>query len=127
MHWPGPIDIATRAASIVKLPDGQVFLRTYGTLPHPNILGGFALICLTGPIALFLRKEKSNPLAIVIFALGISLLALTFSRSAWIAVTLFLFILIYNSKSFHPKKAAIIFFTAITAFGLTYFRFANYS
>ncbi len=121
LHWPGPIDIATRAASIVKLPDGQAFLRAYGTLPHPNILGGFGLVCLTGPIALFLRKEKPNPFALILLAFGSSLLALTFSRSAWIAVTLFLFILIYNSKSFHPKKAAIIFFTAITVFGLTLF------
>ena len=121
LHWPGPIDIATRAASIVKLPDGQAFLRAYGTLPHPNILGGFGLVCLTGPIALFLRKEKPNPFALILLAFGSSLLALTFSRSAWIAAAIFLLTLIYRSKLLNPKRTTIILLTAMTAFGLTIF------
>ena len=141
LPWPGPLDPLTHAASIVKLPDGQAVLRAYGTLPHPNILGGFTLICLAGPIALFLTRTlraewsedgspegvrtkskrflATNLFALLLLALGSSLLALTFSRSAWIAIAIFLLILIYKSKIFSRKKAAIVFFTAITAFVLT--------
>ena len=141
LPWPGSIDPITRAASIIKLPDGQAILRAYGTLPHPNILGGFIFICLVGPIALFLhnnllaersedsysvRTQSKRLLATMLFmilllALGSSLLALTFSRSAWIAIAIFLLILIYRSKFFNPKKTAIIFFTTIAAIGLTLF------
>ena len=117
--WPGPLDPITRAASIVKLADGQAFLRAYGTFPHPNILGGFTLICLAGPIALLLRKEKPNLFALLLLALGSSLLALTFSRSAWIAVAIFLLILIYKSKFFNQKYVVTAFIVTTIAFGFT--------
>jgi O-antigen ligase len=119
LPWPGPIDTITRAASIIQLPDGQAFLRAYGTLPHPNILGGFTIICLTGPIALFLQKKKPNLFAIVLLILGASVLALTFSRSAWIATAAFLTVLIYKSKFFNKKYAITVFSITIIAFGLT--------
>jgi len=119
LSWPGPLDPTTHAASIVKLPDGQAFLRAYGTFPHPNILGGFLLICLAGPIVLFLRKEKPNLFALLLLVLGSSLLALTFSRSAWIATAIFLLILIYKSKILSLQKISVMFFIAISAFGLT--------
>jgi O-antigen ligase len=119
--WPGPLDPITHAASIIKLPDGQTFLRAYGTLPHPNILGGFTLTCLVGPIALFLRKEKPNLFALLLLALGSSLLVLTFSRSAWIASAIFLLTLIYKSKFFNLKYVVTAFIVTIIAFGFTLF------
>ncbi|HUE97906.1 MAG TPA: hypothetical protein VMN99_01555, partial [Anaerolineales bacterium] len=60
LNWPGPLDPSVRGAVVVQLPNGESFLRAYGTLPHPNILGGFALIFLLGPIAFFMRREKPN-------------------------------------------------------------------
>jgi O-antigen ligase len=119
LPWPGPIDSITRAASIVQLPNGQAFLRAYGTLPHPNILGGFTLICLAGPVALFLRKEKPNPFALLLLSIGSVLLALTFSRSAWIAAAMFLIALIYKSKFFNKKYLITTFVVTIIVFGLT--------
>ena len=119
LPWPGLLESITRAASIVKLPDGQAFLRAYGTLPHPNILGGFTLICLAGPMALFLRKEKPNPFALLLLLLGSPLLAFTFSRSAWIATAVFLLVLICKSKFFNQKKVFIAFIFTIISFGLT--------
>ena len=90
LNWPGPLDASVRGASIVGLADGQSVLRAYGTLPHPNILGGFTLLFLLGPAALFLRKEKPNLLALILFSLGVILLVLTFSRSAWLGFIFFL-------------------------------------
>lgn len=125
LEWPGTLDSLARGASIIKLPDGHTFLRAYGTLSHPNILGGFILLCLLGPIALFLRKEKPNSFALLLLILGSSLLALTFSRSAWIGAAIFLFILMYRSKYFNPKHTAIVFGFITIAFVLTLYPLRN--
>jgi hypothetical protein len=107
-NWPGTLDTSVRGASIVQLPGGESFLRAYGTFPHPNILGGFALILLLGPIAFFMRREKPNNLALLLLIPGIALLALTFSRSAWLALIAFSMILIWKSRHFDRKRLAIM-------------------
>lgn len=106
--WPGPFDPAVRGAVVVGLPNGEAVLRAYGTLPHPNILGGFALIFLLGPMALFLRRDQPNNLALLLLIPGVSLLALTFSRSAWLALVVFCMVLIWKSKCFEPKRLAVL-------------------
>lgn len=108
LNWPGMLDSSVRGASIVQLPDGESFLRAYGTLPHPNILGGFVLILLLGPIAFFMRKEKPNNLALLLLMPGTALLALTFSRSAWLALSVFGLILIWKSAYFDRGRLAIL-------------------
>ena len=108
LNWPGMLDSSVRGASIVQLPGGESFLRAYGTFPHPNILGGFALILLIGPIAFFMRKEKPNNLALLLLMPGTALLALTFSRSAWLALSVFGLILIWKSAYFDRRRLAIL-------------------
>jgi O-antigen ligase len=108
LNWPGTLDASTRGAVIVELPGGETFLRAYGTLPHPNMLGGFVLILLLGPSAFFLRQEKPNNLALLLLVPGISLLALTFSRSAWLALVVFSLVLIWKSKYFDRKRIVIL-------------------
>jgi len=119
LHWPGPLDPSIRGAVIVQLPSGESFLRAYGTLPHPNILGGFALIFLLGPISFFIRKEKPNNLALLLLIPGISLLALTFSRSAWLALVIFSLVLIWKSKYFERKRLAVLLFIIALSFVIT--------
>jgi len=108
MEWPGLLD-PSMSASVVQLKDGVRILRAYGTLPHPNILGGLTLLCLAGPTNLYL--EKNNHPALILLSLGTILLMLTFSRSAWLAFAAFLFILIIKSKHFERKK--IITFVSV--------------
>ena len=108
LSWPGPFDASVRGAVVVQLPSGESFLRAYGTLPHPNILGGFALIFLLAPIAFFLRKENPNNLALLLLIPGISLLALTFSRSAWLALVVFCGVLVWKSANFDRKRLAVL-------------------
>ena len=115
-NWPGTLDSSMRGASIVQLPDGESFLRAYGTLPHPNILGGFTLILLLGPIVFFMRQVKPNNLALLLVIPGISLLALTFSRSAWLALLLFSLVLIWKSKYFDRKRLAFLLFIISVSF-----------
>ena len=86
MTWPGLLDPSMRGASVVELADGTRWLRTYGTLPHPNVVGGFTLIFLAGPAAFFLLDEKRHPWALPLLTGGAALLILTFSRSAWLGL-----------------------------------------
>jgi O-antigen ligase len=108
MKWPGILDPSIRGASVVQLANGSRILRAYGTLPHPNILGGFVFLTLLGPVSLFLTNKKPDYPALILFALGIMLLGLTFSRSAWLALVAFLLILVLKSKYFERKKLFLL-------------------
>lgn len=84
--WPGVLDPSTPGASVVQLADGTRWLRAYGTLPHPNILGTFVVVLLAGPAAYILAGRKPQAWAILLFSAGTALLFLSFSRGAWVGV-----------------------------------------
>lgn len=121
LNWPGLLEPITQGASILKLPNGEAILRAYGTLPHPNILGGLVLICLLGPMSLFLREERPNWLALLLIAGGANVIVLTFSRSAWLGLAAFVAILLLKIKFLDPKKTFLVIGVIITAFALTLF------
>jgi O-antigen ligase len=63
-------------------------LRAYGSLPHPNMLGGFLVVCIImGVIALCRSRStlRRTTLAVAL-ALQSSALWMTLSRQAWIAL-----------------------------------------
>jgi O-antigen ligase len=117
MNWPGILDPSMRGASVVELTNGVRLLRAYGSLPHPNILGGFAFLTLLGPTSLFLTGRKPNYLALLPLTLGVILIGLTFSRSAWLALSAFIVVIILKSKIIGREK----FLTLISTIGLTIF------
>ncbi len=82
LKWPGEVNAAMLGASVVQLADGTRWLRAYGTTPHPNILGGLALVFLAGPALWFLAGGRWRWLAAPVLMGGVVLLGLTFSRSA---------------------------------------------
>jgi O-antigen ligase len=84
-------------------------------LPHPNILGGFAFLALLGPAGLFFIGDKTKHPSLILLCLGIILVGLTFSRSAWLALVAFMVIIILKAKYFERGK----FFLLIAAVGLT--------
>jgi O-antigen ligase len=104
LEWPGLLDPSIRSASVVQLVDGFRILRAYGTLPHPNILGGFALLSLLGPASLFITNDKPSYPALVLFTFGIILIVLTFSRSAWLGMLIFMGVLALKARSFDRKR-----------------------
>ena len=69
---------------VVETISGR-WLRAYGSLPHPNILGGYLAAGLLGAIHLLLHVKKSNRWwlwpSLIIISQG---LVLSFSRSAWL-------------------------------------------
>ena len=119
LNWPGPFDPSIRGVSVVQLADGLRILRAYGTTPHPNILGGFALLSLLGPASLFLANKKANYAALILFSLGIILMALTFSRSAWLGLITFIFVLILKSKHLESRRLFLLVATSVLTIILT--------
>lgn len=80
---------------------GKVFLRPYATFSHPNSLAGFTLVCLV----LLLGKEEKNYFDKIALILGIALIVLSFSRAAWLSLTLvFFFFFVFRLFSFVKKK-----------------------
>ncbi len=70
--------------AVVETAMGR-FLRAYGTLPHPNVLGGYAAAGLVACLALSMQARRYRPALFVAAAvLGGGLVA-SFSRSAWLA------------------------------------------
>ncbi len=82
------LDPAVAGVSIV-FGQGIRFLRAYGLTDHPNILGGFMAIGLLLLMATFIQGQKHNLwliLILFIYSSVLAALALSFSRSAWLAL-----------------------------------------
>ncbi|MFN8413874.1 MAG: O-antigen ligase family protein [Anaerolineales bacterium] len=109
LTWPGIIDASSKGASILKLSNGDTFLRVYGTFPHPNIFAGFILICIAGVTALILTSEKTHLINWALLIAGTSLLVITFSRSAWMGLIIFISVLLLKHKNLETKKVRLIF------------------
>ncbi|MEK7607129.1 MAG: O-antigen ligase family protein [Patescibacteria group bacterium] len=85
-------DSSVSGVSVVENDQGR-FLRAYGSLPHPNILGGYLAIAIVIAIASCKRLDGVTkswvrfvfPATLCFLVSG---LVLSFSRSAWIALFL---------------------------------------
>jgi hypothetical protein len=117
--WPGLIDPSVRGASIVQVAGGGALLRAYGTLPHPNILGGFVLLFLMGPLALSMRRQMAPVLPFLLFGMGVALLGLTFSRSAWLGLTVTGLFLVWKSSYLDRKRLIALGIIALLAISFT--------
>lgn len=97
---------------------GELFLRPYGTLPHPNVLGGYLAVVLVFVLAriLWRKTEKRNTpmnkavfFDTTMFIVGTTALFLTYSRISWVAFFFAVIVLLINR--FGVKEA--FFLTAI--------------
>ncbi|MFA6322833.1 MAG: O-antigen ligase family protein [Candidatus Buchananbacteria bacterium] len=89
LGWAEHLSIG-QGSIILETIDGR-WLRAYGSLPHPNILGGFLALAIIFLIYLILKKTDTWS-RIYVFASLIIITAglfFTFSRSAWLALLLF--------------------------------------
>ncbi len=82
LPWPGDLIVSRSGVSVVMDAHGNRWLRAYGTLPHPNILGGLLLLYLGGPALGYLRSGRK--LWLLPWLFGAAALLLTFSRAAWV-------------------------------------------
>ncbi|HTK60514.1 MAG TPA: O-antigen ligase family protein [Candidatus Baltobacteraceae bacterium] len=70
--------------SVVETASGR-YLRAYGTLPHPNVLGGYAAAGLVAALALASQAGKGRRLLLALTGLIAAGLVAALSRSAWLA------------------------------------------
>ena len=103
-----PVTLGTQVIEI----NGIRFLRSYGSFPHPNILGGFLVVSILLTVIVFFRSTEYTrriPYAVLLTIQSVGLWC-TFSRQAWIALLVSLvFIIIYIlfTESHFPKKAVL--------------------
>src|SRR5438132_418048 len=84
--WTAELTSHDQGASIVMLPIVGRWLRSYGSFPHPNILGGFLALSLA--VLAVHMDMRVRRLRAVALAVGFGALLLAFSRAAWLAVML---------------------------------------
>lgn len=81
-NWPG--------ISVVEAGDIR-WVRPYGLLPHPNLLAGFFAAALPSTFAWITARDWRRWFGLLVFAVGLWALLLTFSRSAWIGFAVGMF------------------------------------
>jgi hypothetical protein len=77
---------------------GHNLLRAYGTLPHPNILGGFLMFTIVATVCYKPARYEKIFLLIQLVGLG-----LTFSRSAILGLILIIILNRHQVGSYIPK------------------------
>ena len=105
IFWPTVYAPQIRGSSVVQVGPGRDFiLRSYGTLSHPNVLGGYLVLAFLAGVWLWLGLKRSSPefrpagadrinmIGRGLLLLGLSLimtgLVVSFSRSAWLGLGL---------------------------------------
>ncbi len=88
-------DAMTPGVAVVEFDEDRL-LRAYGTFPHPNIFGGyvaFGIVALAW-LARFVRGKHQLAGALLASGLLGATLIVTFSRSAWLGLSVALLLLI---------------------------------
>lgn len=109
--------ITPETAGVARVAaDGALFLRAYGTMAHANLLAMFLSLSLLSWGYLFLRAARPLARGFLgggVFAVLLAL-ALTFSRSGWIAAAIGMAVLIvatFGDSAF--RRRALSLFVAI--------------
>jgi len=100
LGWPDEL-YGLKWGSSVENADGMRLLRAYGTVAHPNHLGGYAAIAILILIGASLSGQTglSRMHWRLSLGLGVWLLLLTFSRGAWLAFGLaFVYLLLATRR-----------------------------
>ncbi len=103
LYWLGErsFTISTPGISLVNI-FSKTFLRPYATFPHPNALGGFALVSL---FLILAYPGKKNLKYLGLF-LSLFLIFISFSQNAW-----FTFIILTIAYLVHKKLEKLFFLT----------------
>jgi O-antigen ligase len=119
---------------------GERWLRAYGSLDHPNVLGGVLSLGLIVLAYIYLRgyfkkdeikKEKIKNKKFFLFSFLIFILALllTFSRSAWLALAaglaLFLITFIFKKDWAALKRLGLVIILSAVLSGVIFINYQN--
>lgn len=116
---------STLGTAVIETANGR-WLRAYGGLDHPNILGGVLAVSLILSAYLLAKKKMLNTskqvwssvFLFVFYFIALYALFFTFSRSAWLALavgffTLLLIFIINKDKWVLSRFIALVFFSAV--------------
>jgi O-antigen ligase len=120
LDWPGSLLPSMSGASVVQLAKGTRWLRAYGTFPHPNLLGGWTLALMAPLLASILSSPKIRILPIILFDAGLAILALTFSRAAWLGMGALSGLLLVHYKRLERKSLLALFFSGLLCLALIF-------
>lgn len=95
---------------------GEIFLRPYGTLPHPNVLAAFMTISLA--IIFLLKASQKNLLLDLSISIGVLTTILTFSRGA-------ILVLVFELLLFLKKRIKLLFLVFLLSLPFVYIRFSS--
>ncbi|MFA5130817.1 MAG: O-antigen ligase family protein [Patescibacteria group bacterium] len=115
---------STLGTAVIETANGR-WLRAYGGLDHPNILGGFLAIALILAAYLLAKKKMLNTrrqvwssiFLFIFYFITLYALFFTFSRSAWLALAagflaLLIALIVNKDKWILGRFIALIFFSA---------------
>lgn len=96
------------------------WLRAYGSFPHPNSFGGYlALVSISSWLGILSPpKGKKKELLLMSYSLALVALFFTFSRSAWIAAALGLFMLMISQIKKQKRMMGILAVWTISIAGV---------
>ncbi|MBI2410474.1 MAG: O-antigen ligase family protein [Candidatus Kerfeldbacteria bacterium] len=111
---------ATLGVQVVEGPWGRV-LRSYGSLPHPNMLGGLLAVCMLICIVAYIEASSRRfrgacTAALLVLSSG---LWSTFSRQAWIATGVGIAVLIayiFLREKLFPRRLVASLLYAVLPF-----------
>ncbi len=87
---------------------GRLFLRSYATFSHPNVLAGFVLVAFLLSAPSVYRKNKLFFIFYFLFFIFVSVFS--FSRSVWLVGLLIVLLVIAQLKKFRVLSFGLAFF-----------------
>lgn len=109
---------------------GDRLLRAYGTFPHPNVFGGYLAVSLImlAWLVRYIHSRRTLILSVIPVVILSATLIATFSRSAWLAITIGFLVLIALMLYRHrivPSRAFPIMILGLITILSTLFVFHN--
>lgn len=116
--WLGERTFSVSTPGIARqVLDGQIFLRSYSTFPHPNVLAGFLVVCLILLWGARLKGRLSRTVLGATTGLAIMAVITSFSHAAWL-VGVALIIIWLSRPWIRPAKIRESFFKAVLPIGI---------
>lgn len=113
--------------SVIQSEAAGRWLRAYGAFPHPNVFGGYLVVSIIFTTLIWYTKPKKVWFSLLM-ALQVAAIFFTFSRSAWIALTVwFAGFFLYWFKAREKKHVSsiphlcIVVLATFTIFSALYF------
>ncbi len=132
--WLGLSDhLAWQGGSSVIATESFRFLRAYGSMPHPNILGGLLTIVLLLSLGAYIKASRSEIRwkIFLVATLPLNFLSLltTFSRSAFLALIVGIILIVsyflFKEKLPRKKDLWVIFYAIIILTALFFTAYAD--